>query len=208
MWAAPFHPSIAMMEFRIFHNIFCDTYKIQKSAFAFNEYVEKVFEKYILMIIEIRPLDWFLVCLFVLLNWARVALHWDLGDCAGHHDDTYDDHHDDAGHRLLSGSGLDKDEISCREENETVMFTIAGLVVFEGFSRMFYNYVVTLIILGAVMFAITLCLAIESRRLEVAIMRQKGIKSVHTYPSYLKVSNQTSCRTYLFYFQYFFSLCA
>jgi len=30
-------------------------------------------------------------------------------------------------------------------------------------------------------------MALESRRLEVAIMAQKNLRSVHAYPSYLKV---------------------
>jgi hypothetical protein len=45
---------------------------------------------------------------------------------------------------------------------------------------------------GAIIFGITVIMALESRRLEVAIMRQKGIRSIHTYPSYLKVS-ASSC---------------
>ena len=44
-------------------------------------------------------------------------------------------------------------------------------------------------IAGAVIFGITVLLALESRRLEVSIMRQKGIRSIHMYPSYLKVSS-------------------
>ena len=145
-WLTFFSPTIARMEFRIFQNIFCETYKIQKAAFAFNEYVEKVFEKYILMIIEIRPLDWLLVCVLVLLNWGRHELRLDYQDCHGK-DST--------------------ESIHCAAENGKIMFTIAG----------------------AVIFGITVLLALESRRLEVSIMRQKGIRSIHMYPSYLKVSS-------------------
>lgn len=36
------------MEFRIFHCIFCDTYKIQKKAFAFDAYVHRHFERCVL----------------------------------------------------------------------------------------------------------------------------------------------------------------
>jgi cellulose synthase/poly-beta-1,6-N-acetylglucosamine synthase-like glycosyltransferase len=133
------------MEFRIFQSIFCETYKIQKAAFAFNEYVEKVFEKYILMLIEIRYVDWFSLCSLVLLNWARNKLRLNYQHCT---------HHD----------------IPCEEENATIMFTIAG----------------------AIILTVTVLLALESRRLEVSIMRQKGIRSIHTYPSYLKVSAPVS----------------
>jgi hypothetical protein len=104
-----------MMEFRIFHNIFCDTYKIQRAAFAFNEYVEKVFEKYILMLIEIRPLDWLLVCVLVLLNWARGAVHLDYQYCAPQQL-----------HRLLSAGAAGLEQEECEAENARFMFVIAG----------------------------------------------------------------------------------
>ena len=108
VWVAPFIPTVALLEFRIFHNIFCDTYKIQKNAFAFNEYVEKVFEKYILAIIEIRPVDWLLLCVLVLLNWARQALHWDYRDCGD-----------------ASAVGH-----LCEDANARVMFTVAGKMLY------------------------------------------------------------------------------
>jgi hypothetical protein len=38
------------------------------------------------------------------------------------------------------------------------------------------------------MFAVTLLVAFESRRLEVSILYQKGVKNIHMYPSYLMVS--------------------
>eukprot|EP01035_Chromulina_nebulosa_P021149 gene21149-27403_t len=47
------------IEFRIFHIIFCDHYHIQRNAFAYDEYVQRIFEKYLLDIITIKPLDWF-----------------------------------------------------------------------------------------------------------------------------------------------------
>jgi hypothetical protein len=124
LWLAPFNPSIARMEFRIFYNIFCETYKIQKTAFAFNEYVEKVFEKYILSLIEIRPVDWLALVGFVLLNWARNALHLDYKGCehlkSGSH--GTDDHSAGASH------GPDPMYIKCLDENSRVMFTVAGIV--------------------------------------------------------------------------------
>ena len=132
------------MEFRIFQSIFCQTYKIQKSAFAFNEYVEKVFEKFILVIIKIRRSDWLMVCVLVLLNWARNKLDLDYRKCP-----TQDQ--------------------QCEDENARVMFSIAG----------------------AIIFGLTALLAVESRRLEVRIMAQKNIRSIHTYPSYLQVT--TAC---------------
>ena len=104
MWLAPITPAIARVEFRIFQNIFCETYKIQKAAFAFNEYVEKVFEKYVLTIIKIRWSDWVVLCTLVLLNWARNELHWDIKDC-------------------------DQQDGACEKQNNTSMFAISGNVV-------------------------------------------------------------------------------
>jgi len=95
------------MEFRIFHNVFCDTYKIQKVAFAFNEYVEKVFEKYVLTLIEIRPVDWLMLCVLVLLNWARHSLGWDYRHCGKRHLDEHEMH-------------------KCEIVDSEVMFTVAG----------------------------------------------------------------------------------
>ena len=101
VWLAPITPAIARVEFRIFQNIFCETYKIQKAAFAFNEYVEKVFEKYVLTIIQIRWSDWVALCSLVLLNWARNKMRLDFIHCSSH-------------------------DLVCEEENNTIMFCIAG----------------------------------------------------------------------------------
>src|SRR5690348_13393045 len=53
----PLYNAVAEMEFRIFHSIFCDMFRIQKLAFAFDEYVEIVFEKYVMNIIKIRMVN-------------------------------------------------------------------------------------------------------------------------------------------------------
>ena len=47
--------------------------------------------------------------------------------------------------------------------------------------------------IGAAICGMTFFMALESRRLEVSIMRQKGIRSIHMYPSYLKVSSTVLC---------------
>lgn len=94
------------MEFRIFQSIFCETYKIQKAAFAFNEYVEKVFEKYILTLIKIRLVDWASLCTFVLLNWLRHTINLDFNHCS---------------------ENLPTEEYKhCEDDNSTAMFSIAG----------------------------------------------------------------------------------
>ena len=73
--------SIEQMEFRIFHSIFCNTFRIQKDAFAFDEYVAKVFQRSVLELIEIRLIDWFYVTCLLLLNLARVKLNLNLNTC-------------------------------------------------------------------------------------------------------------------------------
>ncbi len=60
--------SVAEMEFRILHSVFCDMFKIQRTAFAFDEYVEIVFEKFVLSIIQIRIVSWVLFLLLLLLT--------------------------------------------------------------------------------------------------------------------------------------------
>jgi hypothetical protein len=78
----PLNKSIEQMEFRIFHNIFCKTFKIKKGAFAFDEYVEKVFQGLVLELIEIRLLDWFYVTVLLFLNLARVKLDIHINPCS------------------------------------------------------------------------------------------------------------------------------
>lgn len=71
----------SQMEFRIFHAIFCEHYMIQRSAFAFDEYVHRVFEKLLLRIISMHEIDWFIICIMALLNWARVEFKLDVNEC-------------------------------------------------------------------------------------------------------------------------------
>lgn len=88
---AAFSRIVSEVEFRIFQNIFCDAYKIQRKAFAFNEYVEKVFEKFIMEIVEIRPLDWVLVSMVFMLNLLRLIMTSKAGKCDVHDYECMDD---------------------------------------------------------------------------------------------------------------------
>ena len=45
------------VKFRILHNIFCEAYCIQRKAFAFDEYCQKAYEKYLLNLVTISPLS-------------------------------------------------------------------------------------------------------------------------------------------------------
>lgn len=52
---APFSVIVDQLEFRIFKAIFCNLNHLQQSV-PFHDYVTVVFEKYILGLIEIRPM--------------------------------------------------------------------------------------------------------------------------------------------------------
>lgn len=65
---APFSRIVSEMEFRVFHDIFCESYRIQRKAFAFDEYVSLVYEKFALHIIEIGVMNWMLFLVFMLLS--------------------------------------------------------------------------------------------------------------------------------------------
>jgi hypothetical protein len=60
----------ALVELRIFHAIFCDQYKIQRSALSFDLYLEHVYEKLLGDVLDIHPLSWGMVCTLALLNWG------------------------------------------------------------------------------------------------------------------------------------------
>ena len=69
------------MEFKIFHNLFCATFKIQKGAFFFDEYVAKVYQRLVLELLEIRIKHWFYVAVLLFLNLIRVKLHLQWQTC-------------------------------------------------------------------------------------------------------------------------------
>lgn len=73
------------MEFRIFHDIFCETYRIQRVAFAFDEYVRLVYEKFVLAIIKLHVFNWVLFILLLLFSLAGEKMEETLVHCE-HHD--------------------------------------------------------------------------------------------------------------------------
>eukprot|EP01039_Chlorochromonas_danica_P002448 gene2448-2683_t len=92
------------VEFRIFHNIFCDTFKIQRHAFAFNEYVEKVTDMFVRNLVTIRLIDWLILCILVVLNLARNKLNITVFHCS-------------------------KDDFVCYDRSSTILLTIMGGIV-------------------------------------------------------------------------------
>ena len=57
------------------HILFCNEFHLERNAFEFDEYIIRVFEKFIVSIIEAKPENWIVVCVFVLINWLRIYLH-------------------------------------------------------------------------------------------------------------------------------------
>lgn len=71
------------MEFRIYHHIFCQEYRISPSALKFDEYMQKTIENLLLRLIEIRAKDWALIICLIFINWGRNALGWHFILCHG-----------------------------------------------------------------------------------------------------------------------------
>lgn len=69
------------VEFRVVHILFCNHFHLETTAFEFDEYVIRVFEKFIVEIIDAKPEHWAVVTMIVLLNWVRVELGWFTGNC-------------------------------------------------------------------------------------------------------------------------------
>jgi hypothetical protein len=162
----PLNKSIEQMEFRIFHNIFCKTFKIKKGAFAFDEYVEKVFQHLVLELIEIRLLDWLYVTVLLFLNMARVKLDIHINSCSP-----------------------DENYIECDNKRTVRMFTLVGKCS-PTTSQSTYWAIITAVVrarVGSVIFLSTFLLLVLSRRLELAILRRNGLKSHCDYVKHVKV---------------------
>lgn len=100
----PMNEIITKMEFRVFHALFCDFFLLQPKAFAFDEYVARVYEKYVFSIISIGTFHWMILALIVLLNWMRIVLNIQYQTCA-------------------------MGDIECEEMNDVIVFTCAGALL-------------------------------------------------------------------------------
>lgn len=81
---APFSRTVAEMEFRVFYDIFCESYRIQRNAFAFDEYVSLVYEKFSLHIIELGLLSWMLFLALMLLSLTQLGTDSHFQHCDEH----------------------------------------------------------------------------------------------------------------------------
>ena len=102
------NPEVNQIEFAIVHEIFCDVYRFHADAFAFDLYVKRVLEKFVLEMIEIRQFNWvFLIGLmcgyFIQEENAPLS---------------------------LSKCGTEESPYSCERISHTAMFTVAGCAMF------------------------------------------------------------------------------
>ena len=68
-----FNPALSRIEFKIFYNIFCESFRLKLTTFAFDSYVELVFEKFILRLIHIDMFNWVFICAVLGLEWFRLG---------------------------------------------------------------------------------------------------------------------------------------
>ena len=165
---APFNQLVSELEFRIFHSIFCEVYRIQRKAFAFDEYVSLVYEKFALTIIEIGVVNWAAFVLLMLINLGHTSEDSHVIECDGSEsaavhatagDDHTDDHATDDGH--ASGHTYSR----CADNRGIVTFTLFGCALCLLFMFM----------------------AVLSRHYELQVMRARGIKSIEDYPMFVQV---------------------
>lgn len=152
------------MEFRIFYLIFCSTFQIQKGAFAFDEYVAKVFQRYVQELIEIRMVDWFYVTVVLCLNLGRVKLNLQWNSCELH-------------------------DIECHEKRDVWLFSAVGMCL-TTLPRFRYTDIFLLLFAltaGIFVFAFGLILLAASRRIELTILAQHGLKSHLHYAKFMQV---------------------
>ena len=93
---------VTEMEFRVFQSIFCETFNLRKSAFSFDQYVQIVFEKYVVSIVKIRAVNWILFCCLLLLNMLR------------------------SNYKAFLFMTCDTDDLSCNQFRGLVLFTVIG----------------------------------------------------------------------------------
>eukprot|EP01035_Chromulina_nebulosa_P022509 gene22509-29149_t len=81
-WIPSFaNPTLHRIEFKILHHVFCEMFKLKISSFAYDEYVELVFEKFILRLIHTDPVHWLLFFALLLLEWGRSKMQITLTSC-------------------------------------------------------------------------------------------------------------------------------
>jgi len=137
------HPAVNQIEFAIAHEMFCDVYKFHDDAFAFDLYVKRVLEKLVLELIEIRHFNW-----VFLIGIMCIYFIPDNSESEGQ-----------------TNCGTEGSPYSCKAIGHTLVFTIAGCVVFTATS-------------------LTACVI---RYYELGLLRKRGVRGTLDYPYYLLV---------------------
>lgn len=88
------------MEFHASKVICFDEFDIIDETFPFDEYLMKVYEKYLMDIINIDPWNWLLVIFLAYCNWIRWELQWNIYPSC--------------------------EDLACTHENDIILFTIVG----------------------------------------------------------------------------------
>eukprot|EP01038_Epipyxis_sp_PR26KG_P004478 gene4478-6329_t len=110
----PINTILSELEFRLFHNIFCETYNIRRSALSFDDYVNKVYQDFILSTIKIGPLNWFIFCCILLLNLVRTEFR----------------NKPSSSNRKGYFRNCNKTESECTDENIMFLFFFGGCLIY------------------------------------------------------------------------------
>ena len=174
----PFVSIRAQLEFRIFHDIFCEAYNINRKAFAFNEYVRVVWENYLIKLVTIPMTAWLLVIFLVFLEFARQTWSSDIVSGCGERPSADDDHRrrlswgseEEVSRRLAGGDDNsygygDGTYWDCAREKTSTAFLYFGW--------------------GLCLLCFFMCCL--CRYYEIKILTSRGITCVEDYPVFLEV---------------------
>ena len=196
----PFVSIRSQMEFRIFHDIFCETYQINRKAFAFNEYVRISWENYLIKLVTIPVTAWVMVLALLGLDFARREIYPFDSDCgkavkaihrrlAGGDDDGGDDCDDD--HRRLAGTD-DGTACGCDDDDHRRLAGSGDDSVPCDYN---YDYWPCLreeaswgfLWLGCVLVGVCIIVMMFARYYEVQLLKSRGINCVEDYPVFLEL---------------------
>lgn len=105
-WLPAFSKLIEEIEFQFMHDIFCQQYSVQKKAFAFDEYANLVYERFILHIIELRLYHWAVFIAFLMFYWIPNRIVQDIYSCHDHYNENYCLQHGATILLIIFGTGL------------------------------------------------------------------------------------------------------
>lgn len=149
----------------MFHDIFCESYRIQRNAFAFDEYVSLVYEKFALHIIEIGLLNWIIFIFLMLLSLSQVFASQPIAPTCFELTSIYNSI------CTWSQVGSDKSFGQC-DSHDRVCLDNRGIQIFT--------------VLGTALLVLCIFFAFLSRHYEVSIINSRGLRSIEDYPTFLQ----------------------